>query len=342
MGGGVRGLPGFGFGDMSAGLGAASEKEAGMRRWDGLVESYLQECEARGLAASTSEQRARELTRFGGWLKRLRPRVPLEEVDAGIIVRYVTARGTFRSRSTVAGVVSQVRSMGEFLTREGIWRTNSLRWMRGPKMDPRMRMPRRISQGDLRAIWNTAGECRSEFARYQTVCLLAVLYATGLRRGELVRLDIEDWDRDSGLLTIDGHKTGRQRKVPVGQGAWRCIEAYLPHRHNVLERSVTVGERALLVGRSGRRLTGHAVSSTIKRLAQSAGVARVTLHQFRHSCASDLLENGASISEVQTLLGHAALESTMRYTHIADPQRSAAIAKHPINEMLGGARGARP
>lgn len=127
--------------------------------------------------------------------------------------------------------------------------------------------------------------------------------------------------------------------MPVSGGAWRCIEAYLPHRHNVLERSGTVGERALVVGRDGRRLSPGALSATIQRLARSAGVERATLHQFRHTCASDLLEDGVSVADVQKILGHAVIESTIRYTQIADPARSMAIAKHPINELLGAGRG---
>jgi len=305
-----------------------------MRRWDGLVDRYLHECEARGLAATTTATRSRELARFGVWLKGRRPKVALEGVDADLLVRYVSARSAFHARQTVAGVVSELRCMGEFLVREGIWRANPLRWMKGPKMDPRRRIPRRIGRTDLQAIWAAAGRQHGDFPRYQCVCLLALLYATGLRRGELVRLDVDDWDRDSGLLKIDGHKTGRERQVPVSPAAWRCIEAYLPHRHNRLERSGTVGERALLIGRDGLRLTCSGVSRLIRRLADGAGVGRLTVHQFRHSCASDLLEQGIGVAHVQKFLGHAAIETTVRYLQIADPERTAAIAKHPINELL--------
>ena len=63
-----------------------------------------------------------------------------------------------------------------------------------------------------------------EYARYQAVCVLAILYGAGLRRGELERLDVADWDRDASVLRIDGQKTGVERSVPVGEGVWRCIE----------------------------------------------------------------------------------------------------------------------
>lgn len=312
-----------------------------MRRWDGLVEKYLNECESRGLAEGTQSKRARELARLGSWLKRQRPRLTLEGIGADAIATYVGTRSPFKTRSTVSSVMSDVRCMGEFLVREGVWQTNPLRWMKGPKLDPRMHVPRRINRADLRAIWAAAGRRRSEFSRYQAVCMLAIVYATGLRRGELERLDVEDWDRDHGLLTIDGRKTGRERRVPVNEGAWRCIEAYLPHRHNVLERTGRIGERALLVGRDGQRWAGRNVNSMVQQLARTARVESVTLHRFRHSCASDLLEEGASVPEVQRFLGHAAVQSTMRYVQLSDPERSAAVAKHPINELLAGNREAR-
>jgi site-specific recombinase XerD len=224
--------------------------------------------------------------------------------------------------------------MGEFLVRGGVWRVSPLRWMKGPKIDPRSRLPRRISREQQAKIWAAATRRREAFARYQAVCALAILYATGLRRGELERLDLDDWNREEGLLRIDGKKTGRGRQVPVGPSAWRCIEAYLPHRHNMLEKTGNVGEQALLVGRTGQRLKGHMISRLIKRLADSAGVSTISLHQFRHSCASDLLESGASLPEVQRVLGHRVIESTVRYVQLSDPERAAAIAKHPINELV--------
>ena len=325
---------------MSDELGGRFSEEAAMRRWDGLVDSYVKECEARGLAEATIEHRLRELERFGIWVKRRRPRPRLEDVDADLVVRYIRGRTAFHSRSTVCGVVTNLRGMGEFLVRRGVWTVSPLRWMKGPKIDTRAQIPRRLTRSQQEQMWLAAGRQREEFTRYQSVCALAILYATGLRRGEMERLDLADWDRHDGLLTIDGRKSGRERCVPVGEAAWRCIEAYLPHRHNRLEKAGTVGEAALMVGKNGRRLKGVQVSKMVHRLAASAGVEAVTLHQFRHSCASDLLERGVSLPEVQRILGHTVIESTVRYTQVADPARAAAILKHPINELLASAAGA--
>jgi len=105
-------------------------------------------------------------------------------------------------------------------------------------------------------------------------------------------------------------------------------------RHNRLERARRLDEQALLVGRDGRRLTSQSISNGVRRLADTAGIKVVSVHQFRHSCASDLLEAGVALPDVQRILGHQVIETTVRYTHIADPMRAAAIDAHPINAWL--------
>ncbi len=129
--------------------------------------------------------------------------------------------------------------------------------------------------------------------------------------------------------------------MPVAASVAGCIEAYLPHRQNVLEREGRCDETALLVTRQGTRMRGHGVASAIKRLGRNAGVPDVSCHQLRHSCASDLLERGASLPTIQRILGHRSVSSTVRYTHVADPERRRVMARHPINEMLtaGQAKG---
>ncbi|MBL8915671.1 MAG: tyrosine-type recombinase/integrase [Archangium sp.] len=307
-----------------------------MKRWDGLVEKYVSELRTRQLAESTISMRERELLQFGSWLKRRKPKPTLETIEADHIIRYVESRGAFHSRSLVASVMSMLKSMGEFLVREGAWRKSPLRWMSGPpKMHLHRPLPRRIDQSSQQALWRAAEELRGEHARHQAICVLAVLYGTGLRRGELERLDVDDWDVSARILRIDGKKTGKQRAVAVGEGVARCIEAYLPHRHNRLEATGRAQERSLLVSKHGLRMTGQMVSLLVGRLSKRAGIERVTLHQFRHSCASDLLAAGVTIPEVQRVLGHAVIQSTIRYAAVADPQRAEAMALHPLNRFLG-------
>lgn len=305
-----------------------------MRRWDGLLEGYLEEYGKRGRSPGMVKRVASVLGGWGEWTKRRRPRPRLHEVNAELLVEYLRSRKSFRAKSTVYGILSVMRGMGDYLVREGVWTSNPLRWMKGPKLTPYSRLPKRIGSDQMEALFREAASSRGEYPRHLWVVVLAMLYGTGLRRGELERLDVSSWDREEGILRIDGRKTGQERRVPVPALVYQCLEGYLPHRHNHLERLGRIEEPALLVNRDGNRLSGTSISKRVHEMARRCGVRFHSLHQFRHSCASDLLEAGVRLHEVQRILGHQGIATTVRYVHIADPQRREAMAKHPINEWL--------
>jgi site-specific recombinase XerD len=306
-----------------------------MRRWDGLVDGYLRECRQRGLAESTLAGRRTELDRLGSWLKRRQPRPPLEEVRIDVLIRYVRARTAFSSKQTLSSVLSILRCMGDYLVRQGLWPQNDLRWIRGPKLSQSLRVPRRIGAEQMAKLWREAARSGSPYVRHRRVAMLAILYGTGLRRSECEALDLNDWNGEEATLTINGRKTHQQRRVPVPVSVARCIEAYLPCRHNLLEKTAHREQKALLVTRRGNRWRGEQIGNTLRCLATRAGIEGVvTCHRFRHSCASDLLEQGVALPAIQRILGHRSLSSTLRYVHVADPERKRAIARHPINEML--------
>lgn len=303
-----------------------------MRRWDRLVDGYIEEYRARGICAASVAHAESRLRHWGNWLKGRRPRPMLDAIAVELHVRYVASQSAFRAKATVYGTLSTMRCFGDYLVREGLWRQNPLRWMKGPKLTPRL--PRRIERAHMEALWRAAAAMHGEYSRRLWVSVLALLYGTGLRRGELERLDVQAFDRTHATLRIDGRKSGRERCVPLSDLIYRCLEGYLPARHNLLERTGRLSLPALLVSRRGERLTGQAISHGIHVLARRAAVPLISVHQFRHSCASDLLEAGVHLAEVQRILGHQGIATTVRYTHIADPARRAAITRHPINDFL--------
>jgi site-specific recombinase XerD len=305
-----------------------------MRRWDRLVEAYVEEYRARGINPATVAHTASALDRWGRWLKQRRPRVAIERIDAELITRYIASCSSFRAKATVYGTLSTMRGFGDYLVRQGLWTTSPLRRMKGPRLSPYSRIPKRIDREHMEALWREAGSRRGEYSAHLWVTVLALLYGTGLRRGELERLDVDCFDPKQGMLRIDGRKTGTQRCVPLPPMVLRCLDSYLPRRHNVLERSATLGERALLVTRRGTRLSAQTISNTVHRIARNAKVSFHSLHQFRHTCASDLLEAGVHLAQVQRVLGHSAISTTVRYVHIADPQRREAMSRHPLNDWL--------
>jgi site-specific recombinase XerD len=150
----------------------------------------------------------------------------------------------------------------------------------------------------------------------------------------LERLNVEDWNREQNLLAVDGRKTGWERSIALTEPIGQCLEAYLPLRHNLLERWKAVPEKALLINKHGQRLSGPGIGLLVHRLARKANVPLVSTHQFRHTCASDLLDQGASLPEVQMILGHQCVATTSRYLHISGPQRAQAMRHHPLNDYL--------
>jgi len=122
--------------------------------------------------------------------------------------------------------------------------------------------------------------------------------------------------------------------LPVSEETWQIMEGYLPRRQNKLEKMGRVGEQALFVNRNGDRLNEKGVSHLIHGLAEAAGIRLATVKMFRSTCATDLLGAGARLAAVRDLLGHAVLETTMRYVQIGDQAKHASAARHPVNKML--------
>lgn len=309
-----------------------------MRRWERLVDAYVEEYRARGVSQQSVAYTQARLDRWGRWLKRRRPRIAIEHIDAELLTRYLASCSSFRAKATVYATLSTMRGFGDYLVRQGLWKLNPLRWMKGPKVTPYCRLPKRMDRAHMEAMWREAANRHGTYSSHLWVTILALLYGTGLRRGELERLNLDAFEGAEGTMRIDGRKTGRERCVPLPEMVLRCLEAYLPLRHNQLEEAGACGESALLVSRNGKRLSAAAISNGIHAIAQRAQVPLHSLHQFRHSCASDLLEAGVHLAEVQRILGHCGIATTVRYVHIADPQRRAAMILHPLNNWLAQAQ----
>ena len=300
-----------------------------MKRWDSLKDRFMEVYEFRGLATSTVQMMSREWDHWGCSLKNRRPRPHLEDITAEMITEYIASRCQFHSKSTQRSVMSRMRSIGEFLVEQNVWQVNLLRWMKAPRVDPRHRLPRRVNKNALAQIMEAAATSRFEFTRYLWSAILGVFYGTGLRRGELSRLNLSCWNAEEGLLLVDGNKSRRERRVPLPPLAWQCLEAYLPRRQNILSSHNIFHADALFISSKGTRLSPDRLSQGLNSITARAGV-KITLHQLRHTCASDLIADGATLPHVQRLLGHRSITTTMRYLHIAGPELAEAMRLHPI------------
>ncbi|HET7762296.1 MAG TPA: tyrosine recombinase XerC [Phycicoccus sp.] len=157
---------------------------------------------------------------------------------------------------------------------------------------------------------------------------LELLYATGIRVGELVGLDIDDVDLDTRVLRVVG-KGDKERRVPFGAPASEAVREYL---RSGRPRLVAPGSgAALLLGRRGRRADQRQVRDVVHRLLEHVPDAPdLGPHGLRHSAATHLLEGGADLRMVQELLGHASLATTQVYTHVSVDRLKRSYAQaHP-------------
>jgi integrase/recombinase XerD len=166
--------------------------------------------------------------------------------------------------------------------------------------------------------------------------MIELLYASGLRVSELVSLPLAAFARDPAYLIIKG-KGGKERLVPLNAPARIAVKAYLDVRADFLPK----GDKAnpwLFPSRGGARggrgrLTTRRFAQLLDRAAVKAGLdpAKVSPHVLRHAFATHLLEGGADLRAVQTLLGHSDITTTQIYTHVASDRLSAVVNdKHPL------------
>jgi len=144
--------------------------------------------------------------------------------------------------------------------------------------------------------------------------LLEVLYASGLRAGELVSLRLENMLREEKLLRVIG-KGNRERLVPVGEKAVGALDQWLARGRPTLVKPKTGGE--LFLSDHGRRLTTARIWQIVQEMAKLAGLKKkIWPHLLRHSFATHLLSHGADLRAIQEMLGHASLATTQVYTHV--------------------------
>ncbi len=158
--------------------------------------------------------------------------------------------------------------------------------------------------------------------------LLELLYASGIRVGELVGLDVDDIDRGRRVVRVLG-KGRKERTVPYGAPAAAALETWLRSGRPLLAREAS--GPALFLGLRGRRLDPRTVRRVVHAAMQALdGVPDLGPHGLRHSAATHLLEGGADLRSVQEMLGHASLATTQIYTHVSVERLRRAYAQaHP-------------
>jgi integrase/recombinase XerC len=235
---------------------------------------------------------------------------------------------TGRSRTTLARRATAVRVFTAWLARTGRNPTDVGASLRSPKA--RQTLPPVLRHDEAQELVAAAARIADDGSPVglRDVAMLELLYATGVRVGELVALDIDDLDRGRNVLRVLG-KGRKERTVPFGRPAADAVDAWLTSGRPQL---VAPGAgAALFVGARGARIDQRAVRSVVhRRIADVPGAPDIGPHGLRHTAATHLLEGGADLRSVQELLGHASLATTQLYTHVsADRLRQAYRQAHP-------------
>jgi tyrosine recombinase XerC len=214
------------------------------------------------------------------------------------------------SRRTIARKLSSARSFFRFLVREKLAEQNPFENLLSPKL-PR-KLPNFLYPEELKSLLEAPNLKSSQGMRDRA--LLEVVYGTGLRVTEVIRMNLNDIDFDEGEIKVLG-KGSKERIVLFGSHARNALHKYIKEGRPGL----ISGKKApsLFINRRGGRLTPRSVERMIASYAKKAGLnKKVTPHTLRHSFATHLLSGGADLRMVQELLGHVSLSTTQVYTHI--------------------------
>jgi integrase/recombinase XerD len=240
--------------------------------------------------------------------------------------------------SSLARRLSAVRQFYRFLYAEGRRTDDPAAVLEGPKRG--RPLPKVLSIADVEALLKKA-QTNSENAKQplaqrlratRLLCLLEVVYATGLRVSELVTLPATAARRDQRMLVVRG-KGGKERLVPLNAKAKRAMSDYLELRATT-ERDAKSKWLFPSFGAEGH-LTRQHFARELKTLGQACGIRadRLSPHVLRHAFASHLLHNGADLRVVQTLLGHSDISTTQIYTHVLEERLKSLVRDlHPLAE----------
>jgi integrase/recombinase XerD len=176
----------------------------------------------------------------------------------------------------------------------------------------------------LRAPQSAAKGKQGEAIILRDRAMLEVFYAAALRVSELIAVKLEDLKLDLGYVLVRG-KGDKERIVPLGKSAQEMLAEYMKG-----SRPVLAGERTsplLFLGRGARKLTRQRVWQMVRAASSSMG-RNASPHMLRHSCATHMVENGADLRTVQTILGHSDIATTQVYTHLALDRLKSVYQKH--------------
>ncbi|MBV8516737.1 MAG: site-specific tyrosine recombinase XerD [Acidobacteria bacterium] len=263
----------------------------------------------KGLARNSLASYAIDLRHFGHWLNE--QRLDVETIERIHIVKYFQSlRAAGISARSVARALAAIRGLFRFLVAERHLKVDPTENLENPKLWSTL--PKSLQPSEVEAL--LAAPDRTTPDGLRDAAMLELLYATGLRVSELIKVRIDEVVFDAGFVRTMG-KGSKERIVPFGDTAKAVMVEYLEKGRPELDK---YADPHLFLSRRGRPMTRQSFWMKIVRYAREADIrTHISPHVLRHSFATHLLENGADLRSVQMMLGHADISTTQIYTHVS-------------------------
>ncbi len=264
----------------------------------------------KGLSKNTIDAYSHGLNRFLDYLRKkgIQEMPSVSKFDVRAFLLALKKQGL--SAKTVVRNLVAIRTLFQFLIREGILETNPIEELESPKIAKTL--PEILTLKEVEQLLEQPNPQTPIAIRDRA--MLEVLYATGMRVSELTQLPINQVNLEGGYVLVFG-KGSKERIIPLGSEAMKWVALYLKAaRERLAKRKESP---FLFINRSGKGMSRQQFWKNIKAYGRRAGIRkRITPHLLRHSFASHLLERGADLRSVQMMLGHVDISTTQIYTHV--------------------------
>ena len=303
------------------------ERAAPARRLSAQISAFLSFCRIeKGLAANSLDAYRRDLERFGQWIDQ--HGVPLAAAGREDLRHYVdTLYADGLVGRSVARHITVLRNLFKYLMEQNAVESDPTEFLSAPKLGSAL--PKYLNHQQVDTLLDAqpaSGASDNKPTQIRDRAMLQLLYASGLRVSELCGAQLNDVELNAGTIRVVG-KGNKQRLVPVGVEAIQAIEDYL----SAARPQLLAGRASkfLFVTARGGRMSRQGFWKLLGERGKRAGIFRgLSPHVLRHSFATHLIEGGADLRSVQTMLGHADISTTQVYTHVARSRLRKTVDDH--------------